>query len=276
MTGDNGWNDVSGDSHGTSIAAIIAGSGKGAVTGLAPDAKVLPVRVTVSGGAQPVTLAEGILYAVDHGAKVVNVSSGTDTPDPNLKAAVEHALAKDVVVVAAAGNDGRRGNAPIYPASFPGVVAVTGVDAHNACWSDSESGPQIALAAPGVDITSADDHGGYLRGDGTSYAAPYVAAAAALVRSEYPRMTAGQVVRQLVDTADRVGSAPHDDHFGYGIVDPLRAVTAGPTTDSGLPTATVAVGPWINWPLWGGVAGVVAVLAAAAVLVRRKQSRGKA
>ncbi|WUV55943.1 S8 family serine peptidase [Amycolatopsis sp. NBC_01480] len=92
--------------------------------------------------------------------------------DPNARAAVEHAFQRGALVVAAVGNNGNTGNSANYPASFPGVVAVSGIDSGNQFWPSSASGPHTTLAAPGVDIRSANDHGGYLHGDGTSYAAP--------------------------------------------------------------------------------------------------------
>ncbi|MET9263864.1 S8 family serine peptidase [Amycolatopsis sp. NPDC004079] len=187
VPGDNGGADVSGDSHGTSIAAVIAGTGRNpaadGVVGLAPKAKVQPVRISTGDRIEPVALAKGIIYAADHGARVINISVVTPEPDPNLRAAVDHAVQKGAVVVAAAGNTSQTGTAVGYPASFPGVVAVSAVDVDKRFWRGSASGPRVALAAPGVGIRSANDHGGYLRSDGTSLAVPYVAAAAALVWS---------------------------------------------------------------------------------------------
>ncbi len=277
VAGDTGQSDRSSNSHGTSIAAIIAGSGKNdggtGVIGLAPDAKILPVRVTIDGETQPISLAEGIVYAVDHGSRIITISESTPVPDPNLRSAIEHALARGALVVAGTGNSGRAGNPPSYPAYFPGVVAVTGIDSGNEFWPDSQSGPQVTLAAPAADIVSANNHGGYLRGDGTSYAAPYVAAAAALVWSKWPDLAAGRVIRQLIDTADRHGDT-HDDHYGFGIVDPLKALTSPPTTASGFPAATTdsPTFPWL-WP--AAAVAIVVMTAAAGWLLRRKIFSGK-
>lgn len=265
VAGDTGQSDGSQDSHGTSIAAIIAGSGKNnadtGMIGLAPDARILPVRVTIDGETQPVSLAEGIIYAVDHDARIITISESTSVPDPNVRSAVEHALERGVLVIAATGNSGHDGNPPSYPAYFPGVVAVTGVDSDNEFWPDSQSGPQATLAAPAKDIVSANNHGGYLRGDGTSYAAPYVAAAAALVWSKWPDLPAGRVIRQLIDTADRHGNAAHDDRYGFGIVNPLKALTSSLTSASGFPAATTATNT-SPWP-WTATAIAIVVLAAA-------------
>ncbi|MEA5367218.1 type VII secretion-associated serine protease mycosin [Amycolatopsis sp., V23-08] len=253
VAGDTGRSDRSRDSHGTSIAAIIAGSGKNdsgtGMIGLAPEARILPVRVTIDSETQPVSLAEGIIYAVDNGARIITISESTAVPDPNLRSAVGHALDRGVLIVAATGNNGQSGNPPSYPAYFPGVVAVTGVDPGNEFWPESQSGPQVTLAAPATDILTANNHGGYLRGDGTSYAAPFVAAAAALVWSKWPDLSAGQVIRQLTDTADRHSDATHDDRYGFGIVNPLKALTSSLTTASGIPAiAPVASSPEWQWP----------------------------
>jgi type VII secretion-associated serine protease mycosin len=279
VTGDTGRSDRSRDSHGTSIAAIIAGSGKNSagtgMIGLAPDARILPVRVTVDDETQPVSLAEGIIYAADHSARIITISESTTTPDPNLRAAIEHAVDRGALVVAAAGNDGRNGNPPSYPAYFPGVVAVTGVDAANEFWPESQSGPEATLAAPATDIVSANNHGGYLHGDGTSYAAPYVAAAAALIWSKWPDLTAGQVIRQLIDTADRHGDGAHNDQYGFGIVNPVKALTSSLTKESGFP-AIAAQPSAFGWQWTAGVIAIVSVTAAAAVwLLRRRTTSGK-
>ncbi|WP_410595426.1 S8 family serine peptidase [Amycolatopsis sp. lyj-23] len=278
VAGDTGQSDRSQDSHGTSIAAIIAGSGKNnagtGVIGLAPDARILPVRVTVDGETQPVSLAEGIIYAVDHGARIITISASTSVPDPNLRSSVEHAIERGVLVIAATGNSGRDGNPPSYPAYFPGVVAVTGVDSSNKFWPESQSGPQATLAAPATDIMSANNHGGYLRGDGTSYAAPYVAAAAALVWSKWPDLPAGRVIRQLIDTADRHGDAAHDDQYGFGIVNPVKALTTSLTTATGFPAVTNDTST-SRWP-W--TATVITITVSAMVigwLLRRRAVNGK-
>ncbi|MEV5952390.1 S8 family serine peptidase [Streptomyces sp. NPDC051987] len=281
--------DVSTDSHGTSVAGVIAGSGGKGMAGLAPRATVLPVRVSADNAADPLALARGIVYAADHGASVINISMVTTDPDPQIRDAVTYARRHDAVVVAAAGNDGLTGNPVGYPAAFPGVVAVSGTTRAGGFWASGESGSYIALAAPAVGIYSTRNSGGYLTKDGTSYSAPYVAAAAALLRSAYPKERAGQIIARLISTADRPGgSSGRDDRFGYGVVDPLKALgapapaaTADPLltaagsgapkaagssadTTGGVPGGTVAV--------IGAVAGVVAA-GAGGLLVRRRSRR---
>lgn len=283
---DKGQTDVSGDSHGTAIAGIIAGTGKAnhgnGMIGLAPKSKVLPVRVTADGNAEPTVIAEGIKYATDHHVQVINISIGTTTPDPLLREAVNYALDKDVVVVAAAGNEGQNGNPAMYPAAFSGVIDVTGMDSDGRFWPASESGPQSTLAAPATDIYSANDHGQYVRADGTSYAAGYVSAAAALVRSAFPHLTAGQTIRRLVTTAQLPGSGSHDNQFGYGVVDPLTALRAPATHNGSTANPLLSIHPvgksahtGIGWITSISVSsGAVALTAAAAWVVIRRRKAG--
>ncbi len=228
--------------HGTGMASLIAGTGKGfggqGIKGLAYGARIL--AITGSGRDDPdqAGYAQGIRYAVDHGAKIINFSGGAPADESDLREAVNYASSHDVIVVAAAGNSGDAGNEIDYPAAYPGVVAVSGVDRDSRPWAGSEHGPQIVLAAPATDPESAYLHGSYgiAPGGGTSPAAAWVSGAAAVVRGLHPDWTAGQTIRQLINTAHKPdGSHTRDDHYGYGIVDPLAAVTTplapGPTTN---------------------------------------------
>ncbi|WP_089104668.1 S8 family serine peptidase [Streptomyces hyaluromycini] len=285
--------DVSSESHGTSVAGVIAGSGgtggtggtgKG-MAGLAPRATLLPVRVSGNEAADPLALARGIVYAADHGAAVINISMVTTDPDPQIRDAVAYARSHDVIVVAAAGNSGRAGNPVTYPAAFPGVVAVSGTTRDGGFWAAGESGSYIALAAPAVDIYSTRNSGGYLTKDGTSYSAPYVSAAAALLRAAYPSESAGQIIARLIGTADLPGGGSgRDDRFGYGIVDPLKALGAPAPASSanplltasgdGAPKAADAAGGTSGGTVAviGAVAGVTAA-GAGGFLVRRRSRR---
>ncbi|SFF55208.1 type VII secretion-associated serine protease mycosin [Actinacidiphila alni] len=284
----DGQVDVSPDSHGTSVAGVIAGnggpSGRG-MSGLAPEARILPVRVSNGEGVNALPLAQGIVWAARHGAAVINVSMGMASADPQVREAVDFAESHDVVVVAAAGNAGATGNVPQYPAAFRGVVAVAGSDRSGAPWVHSESGPFVSLSAPATGIWSVKSGGGYLTADGTSYAAPYVAATAALLRAKYPRETASQIISRLVGSADRPRhSAGRDDRFGFGIVDPVKALEA-PTPSAAsdplkVPPAKAsgtarAVGSSSSaFPIAGVVGGGAAAAAAATfVVVRRRSAR---
>lgn len=276
--------DLSDDSHGTSIAGVIAGGGgkDGAVAGLAPRATVLPVRVSSGTAADPLALAQGIVYAARHGADVINVSMVTTTADPQLRDAVSYAVQHDIVVVAAAGNSGRAGNPVTYPAAFPGVVAVSGTTRTGTFWQTSESGPYVALAGPAVGIYSAKNSGGHLTEDGTSYSAPYVAAAAALLRSRYPKESAGQIIGRLIGTADRSADGPRrDEHLGYGVVDPLKALHAPEPASRANPLLGSAAAPSGRGSATGpgraawtaGAVGAAGVLVAAGIVVHRRRRR---
>lgn len=227
-----------GDDHGTAMASIIAAHGHGpggadGVMGLAPDAKILDIR---DDGHRDGGFAESIRYAVDHGASVINVSSGGAVKADAEADAVAYALRKNVVVIAASGNEGSQVS---YPAGHPGAVAVGGVQNDGEIWEDSNFGPQVLLAAPGTSIVSAGGktNAAYRSGTGTSDSSAFVAAAAALLRAKFPDLTAGQIVNRLTRTAGLPASAKGiplpDKHYGYGYIQPLAALTqdvpAGPT-----------------------------------------------
>ncbi|WP_329121637.1 type VII secretion-associated serine protease mycosin [Streptomyces sp. NBC_01465] len=230
-----------GDEHGTSMAGIIAGHGHGAngadgVKGLAPDAKILSIRDTGEGD-EP--FAKSIRYAVDHGASIINISQITSPSSQAGEEAVAYAFKKNVVVVAGTGNDGTGGDRPLYPASYPGAVAVGAVKSSGEIWAKSNYGPKTLLTAPGVGIVStggATANSQYNIGEGTSASTAYVSAACALLREKFPDLTAGQIVNRLTKTAglpdDAKGSKLPDQKYGYGYIQPLAAlkqdIPAGP------------------------------------------------
>ncbi len=216
------------------MASLIAGHGHGAnnssgVMGLAPKAKILPVRVwstkdTIDTG----VWAAGVRYAVDQGASVINLSLSDSAAYPGSKGAkaIEYAQAHDVVVVAGTGNDTGTVN---YPGALPGVVAVSAVDKGLKFWSKSNSG-KVIVAAPGVETPQADptSRSGYVVADGTSGSAAYASAIVALLRSKYPDLTAGQIINRLIKSASFIyykdKKAP-DKQLGYGIARPGTALT---------------------------------------------------
>lgn len=226
----DGRSDQSG--HGTSMASVIVGKGGGAnhVLGIAPKAKVLPVSNGIS--FTPHDIAQSIRWAADHGAKVINISEGgVQQPPDEMVDAVHYALGKDVVIVASAGNATQSHTTQVSdPADIPGVIAVSATDKSNSLWSGSAYGPEIVLGAPGVGIVGASppdkSPSGYLIGDGTSGAGAIVAGVAALVRSKYPDLNAPSVINRLIRTAKDAGPAGRDNNYGFGIVDPVAALTA--------------------------------------------------
>ncbi|GAA2143981.1 hypothetical protein GCM10009760_30960 [Kitasatospora kazusensis] len=243
--GSQGHDDATG--HGTGMSSLIAGHGHGGqagIMGLAPKAKILPVKVGLTdggdfSGGQETRLAEAIRYATDHGAKVINMSiAGPLGHDTAARDAVKYAVGKDVVLVAGAGNLGQTDDSRVqYPAAFPGVVAVGAVDQQGNLWPGSNRGPELTLVAPGVDIyrATAKSTSSYGKGTGTSDATAYVSAVAALVRAKYPALSAGQVINRIIKSA----VAPPDnskvpgDGYGYGIASPSRALAADPAVDNG-------------------------------------------
>ncbi|MQA83275.1 MAG: type VII secretion-associated serine protease mycosin [Streptosporangiales bacterium] len=216
--------------HGTGVAALIAGHGHGTgdgALGLAPRATILPVRVSNPNGKYTSTAAaQGVRWAVDHGADVINMSGGASADDPALRGAVAYAQARDVVVVASAGNTDQGDRRVLYPAAYPGVVAVSAVDGTDKFSPDSVRGPRVALAAPGVRVVTATTDGGYAIGAGTSDAAALVSGAAALVRAEHPDLDATNVVNRLIRTAEDRGPSGRDPRYGFGTVVPVAALTA--------------------------------------------------
>ncbi|GFN07635.1 type VII secretion-associated serine protease mycosin [Streptomyces microflavus] len=227
---ENGTTDTVG--HGTKVAGIIAAretKGTG-FTGLAPDATIIPIQQNdADGNGTAETLAQAIRYAADTAkADIINISQDTADalePTPLLKQAVDHALAKDIVVVASAGNDGMGGNVkPTYPASYEGVLAVASSDRNNERAYFSQGGGFVGIAAPGVDMISTVPGGGHCADNGTSFSAPYVAGVAALIKAKHPDWTQRQIVAQIQQTAER-SVAGHDRHVGWGVVDPVRALT---------------------------------------------------
>jgi type VII secretion-associated serine protease mycosin len=231
------------DGHGTQLAGLIAAHGRGSagVLGIAPKARILPVRAARN--IQESHLSDGILWAVDHGAKVICIAIGEDD-GVQLDHAVKRALASDVVVIAAAGN--RPDDAKVaFPAALPGVVAVTGVDQSGNHASISVAGPEAVIAAPAVRMVSTYPGGRYFVDDGTSYSTAIVAGVAALVRAKYPNLSAAEVVHRLTATAIDKGAPGRDDEYGYGVVDLVAALTKDvpPLKASATPSATAAPAP---------------------------------
>jgi subtilisin family serine protease len=212
--------------HGTAVSGVIAatvGNGIG-VSGAARGARILPVRVlNASGSGSLADVAEGLVWATDHGATVANMSlaaTGLDAYGP-LDDAITYARSHGVVVVAAAGNDGP--SSPLeYPADAPGVIAAGATDSGNRVASFSSQGPWVAIAAPGESVFTTSTGNQYLEWSGTSFASPYVASAAALVRATAPWLDPDQVRAALTSTATPLGPA---HAFGAGLVNPLKALT---------------------------------------------------
>jgi type VII secretion-associated serine protease mycosin len=237
--GDKTWAN-----HGTAMAAIIAGHGHGpgrgdGVLGLAPEARILPVRVILqekdpkrdeARSKRGDALPQGIRWAVDHGADVINLSLGDDSataaPVAAEADAIRYALGKGVVVIASAGNSGDKADRSSYPAAYPGVIAVTAVDSRGKHPDFSTHRWYAAVSAPGADIVLADPSRRYYDGLGTSAACAYVSGAAALIRSAYPKLTPLQIRQVLQETARHKPEGGRSDEMGAGEIDPAAALAA--------------------------------------------------
>ncbi|TQJ86877.1 type VII secretion-associated serine protease mycosin [Streptomyces sp. SLBN-31] len=298
--GDRAW-----ARHGTAMAGIIAGHGHGpgdadGVVGIAPEAKILPVRVILEDGdsargkarsTRGNALAEGIRWAADHGADVINLSLGDDSasahPEPAEDEAIQYALKKNVTVVASAGNGGKKGDHVSYPAAYPGVIAATAVDRFGARADFSTRRWYATVSAPGDDVVIADPDHKYYEGWGTSAASAFVSGAVALVKAAQPGLTPAQVKQLLEDTARDAPAGGRDDSRGFGMVDPAAAIKAagrlkpkdlravsyddkyfGPGPDDA--ESDDGTSGWAG-PVAGGLGGVL--LVAAVVLWRGRRSR---
>lgn len=225
---------TSSGSHGTAMAAIIAGTGKhptgDGAYGLAPAAKILPIRVSDVEGLATPPWVEAIRYAADSDAKIINISLGiASKPEDDLARAeaVKYALSKGKLVFAAVGNSGDVGNEVEYPGATPGVVGVGAADAKGKATEESQHGPQVDMAAPGVDIVSAcGGKTGVCKQHGTSDATALASASAALLWSAHPDWTNNQVLRVLLNTAGKpTDGVERNDYVGYGIVRPRVALS---------------------------------------------------
>jgi serine protease len=259
-----GWNFVAGTSdarddngHGTHVAGTIAqstGNGKG-VAGMAPLAKLMPIKVlSASGSGTSHDIAAGIRWAVDHGARVINLSLGGGARSLAMESAVSYARRRGVLVVCAAGNSGSRGVS--YPAAYSASLAVSAVGPALKSAPYTSYGPQVAIAAPGGDKSLGEEAGvlqqtlsadnpevaAYRWFQGTSMATPHVAGAAALVES-IGITDPGAVQRLLTETATTPPEAD-DERYGAGIVDAAAALRRATLWFGALRLALALFGAW--------------------------------
>lgn len=271
--------------HGTHVAGTIAQSTNNGVgvAGIACRATIMPVKVLDNkGNGTYERLIQGIVYAADHGAKVINMSLGGTGPSQSLKDAVDYAVGKGVVIVAATGNDNR--SSIYYPAACDNVISVGAVRYDLGRSSYSNYGTGLDLMAPGGD-TGVDQNGdGYADGilqetmdsgslttfslqfyQGTSMATPHVSAVAALLLALHPQITPAQVQQALQATAKDLGTTGYDQEYGYGLVQAASAISylgPAPVTPQPTSTPTPTVTPMPTWtpsstptrtptPTWG-------------------------
>ncbi|MEO1063063.1 MAG: S8 family serine peptidase [Actinomycetota bacterium] len=213
-------------SHVAGIAVATAENGRG-TRGVAPGAQLLPIRALgLNGTGSTATVAEGILHAVEAGADVINLSLGANSPSTVINGAIQHAISQDVVVVAASGNSGERGNPTIWPAALEGVLTVGAIDTSGQRASFSSYGSYVDVVAPGYNVLSTQEKsdGSYGGASGTSMAAPHVAAVVAMVRQADPSLSEAEVRDVITSTADDIAVPGRDDETGHGLLDPHAAV----------------------------------------------------
>jgi membrane-anchored mycosin MYCP len=273
----NGETDLNtdGNGHGTMMAVLIAGQGFGTgMTGMAPKAKILPVVVNAATAStsDPGAIAAGIIYAVNHGARVIDVSqehpaaaaSGCDAAE---QSAVAYALARDVVVVAAAGDTNLIGAAPAEPASCIGVLAVGSVQPNRVPWPKDARQPYLTVVNPGADLITSGRDGQLITGvSGTRAASALAAGAVALIRSRYPAMPWYRVIQRVTGTVLPDGGKVPNDSFGYGIFRLSHAIdaTAYPVPASAPNPVYARYQSWLATPQGRLVSRQIAAAAAAA------------
>lgn len=221
----SGDSDVQG--HGTHCAGVIGAAENGAgVVGVAPECELIVGKVLGDNGSGLSTwIAAGIDWAVEQGADVISMSLGSPAADARIKAAVDRATAKGVIVVAAAGNEGPEGTVG-YPAGFAGVVCVAAVDNKLATAKFSSRGPAVYVAAPGVNIRSCYPGDRFATMSGTSMATPYVAGCAALYvadrKARNLKPSPAEFSARVKDTADDLPPKGRDTATGYGLIRPAK------------------------------------------------------
>ena len=281
-----GWDFHNNDSnamddwgHGTAVAGVAAAAGNDGVgiAGMCWKCRIMPVKVLgADGRGYHSNIAAGIVWAADHGARVINLSLASSNSTTVLTNAVKYAREKGAVVIAAAGNNGS--TTRLYPAAYAGVVSVAGTNSNDARYSWSNYGSWVRVAAPGCALTGKPG-AQWTTWCGTSFATPSVAGAAALLRSRYPKATRSQVESALLTTAvpvgtfvshGRINSAAAIKSLGAApIVSPTPTPTPSPTpkpsptpTPKPTPSPTPASGEyqwqgklsgdqqWQSWTVW--------------------------
>lgn len=212
--------------HGTHVTGVISATVNNAVgvAGMTWYDRVMPIKVLdATGAGSAYSVAEGIIWATDHGAKVINMSLGNYAESEFLHDALKYAYDHDVVLVAATGNDNT--DQPGYPAAYPEVLGVSAIDDRQRLADFSNYGDYVDVVAPGVSIASTYPDGQYAALSGTSMASPHVAALAALIRSVHPLLNNTEVMDIIRRTAIDLGDPGKDPLYGYGQIDVNAALS---------------------------------------------------
>lgn len=231
----NGYNAISPGTppkddarHGTHVAGIAAAIGNNSIgiSGLAPNCKILPVKVLGNGSGSIATISDGLIWAADNGADVVNMSLGTYTEDKTLAEAVKYALGKNVVCIATMGNDNMERRR--FPAGFPGMIAIGSTDENDKKSSFSNYGDWMTVSAPGTNILSTlptyMSPNGYGKLSGTSMAAPLVTGLAGLIRSQNKGLSPSETSKILKAGTDDLGDEGFDKYFGAGRINAAKTL----------------------------------------------------
>ncbi|MHB8746496.1 MAG: S8 family peptidase [Gammaproteobacteria bacterium] len=265
-----GWNvrdnnsdtsDVYG--HGTEVAGVVgAASNNGlGVTSIAWNTKIMPIRVSETNGSTYLSvLANGIVYAADHGAKIANCSFASVSGSPTIQNAANYMRSKGGLVVVAAGNSGGY----VDTANSSSLISVSATDSNDNLTSWSSYGPYVDVSAPGEGIWSTTRGGGYAAVSGTSFSSPVVAAVLALMESANPALTNVQLESLLKSTAVDRGTPGYDIYYGYGRVSAAAAVAAARnygSTATATTSDTTAPSVSIASPTSGTLSGTVTVSA---------------
>lgn len=257
--------------HGTLVATMLAGRGHqetpspspkaplpatavgpDGIVGVAPEAQLLTISTWLgspnpAGRSDQDQIPAAVRWAVDNGAKVINISLGSTSPSwpQSWDAAFLYAEQKDVVIVAAAGNR-QAGNVQVgAPATIPGVLTVAGLDRDGKASIDASSqGITIGVAAPAENLVGGMPGGGYAEWAGTSGSAPIVSGVAALIRSKWPTMSAKQVINRIVSTARDAGAPGKDPIYGFGVLNAEAALKADVPEAAANPLGSIS--DWIR------------------------------
>lgn len=230
--------------HGTNVAGVIGNIGNNGVgtAGVSWNTKIMPI---VIGDASCYGLysdqAEAIIYATDHGVRVINLSYSGPNSSATLESAINYARSKGALFFASAGNTGN--NTPGYPAAVEAAISVGATASNDTRASWSSYGPTVDIVAPGAGIYTSTSATGYGAKSGTSFSSPMVAGLAALVWSVNPNLSNTQVWEVIRQNADDLGTAGRDDYFGWGRINAARTIAAAkllvPATDTTKPTTSL-------------------------------------
>ena len=223
---DGSNNPADDNGHGTHVAGVIAAktNNNDGIAGMSWNSKLMPIKaIGADGAGSAVDIAQGIYWATDHGADVINLSVGNYTSSAALKDACRYAYDRNVVLVAASGNDAT--DKASYPAAYDEVLAVAAVDHRRQRADFSNFGDYVDVAAPGVDIPSTYIYSDYASLSGTSMACPHVAALASLIRSVRPDMKNSEIMEHIRGSAVDLGAPGHDALYGYGMINAEQALS---------------------------------------------------